>query len=148
MIHVLRHCEALHNISGIYDYDTNLTSNGVLHAQSLCGDYDYIICSPLKRCIQTYKHSKINCIDGETNNNAREQILNICDMMTDIEIPETFNDMMNRIYDLKEYLANKKFNNKKILIVTHKHVISALSNNNIANADNGEFHDITHYVIT
>lgn len=59
MIYVLRHCEALHNIKRVHDYDTDLTLVGVNHAKTLGGYYDYIICSPLKRCRQTLEYSNI-----------------------------------------------------------------------------------------
>lgn len=58
-IYLIRHAESMFNIGMSNDVDVGLTEQGINQASQLDGYYDVIICSPLKRCIDTLTFSNI-----------------------------------------------------------------------------------------
>lgn len=85
--------------------------------------FDLVICSPLKRALQTLKQSQISYTKTIVDANCREQILMPCDLLVD-EI-QTCNEDWNQIYErieqfkstLRELINSKEY--KTILIISH-----------------------------
>lgn len=65
VVYVLRHAESEYNVFETASSapepgpNCNITEHGKLQASKLTGSFDLIVCSPLKRCMQTLERSKI-----------------------------------------------------------------------------------------
>ncbi len=64
-ITIIRHAESYFNVGQYKNPEDvrncRITPNGITQAQNLSGEYDVVICSPLKRAIETYVNSHIKC---------------------------------------------------------------------------------------
>lgn len=144
IIHVLRHCEAEHNVTKHYGLNTQLTDQGITQAKTIVGDYDYVICSPLRRCKDTLLHSQLIYSNYEECDLIREYIKNTCDMIYLDEQVEEDIQVLERIEKFKEYIKHERFHNKKILIITHLYIILYMTGRHVLN---GEIMDITNVKI-
>jgi broad specificity phosphatase PhoE len=139
-IYFLRHGESTFNLDPDNDtIDCPLTINGIEQANQLnSSHYSLIICSPLRRCIETFKHSKITSDQFEINDLFRE-IRSGCksDLLNENEniLIENEQDIKQRISQINSYLLEKKqLNISNILIITHADLVWNLTANQI----NGE----------
>lgn len=124
MITVLRHCEALDNVTDKYGKDTKLTYKGILQAREISGYYDYVLCSPMARCKETLINSKIDYKYFKTTHLLREYVKDICDLTKNEKIyKETENELIKRVDELKCYLKSDEFEGMKILLITHADLI-------------------------
>lgn len=130
----LRHCESEFNEHQSEHYlipftskDCPLSEGGIGYAKFLSAmglskkiDADLILCSPLKRCVQTLYYTKVTGPVIFTNM-CRKYRTDVCDFYdhedaTDVEsIPE----LLNRIDDFKAYLKRLGESFKRILVISH-----------------------------
>lgn len=132
-IYFLRHGESVFNENPNNDLiDCSLTLNGIEQSKqidfnSYPNHYSLIICSPLRRCIQTFENSKITFDQFEINDLFRE-IRSGCksDLLNENEniIIENEEDIQLRINQINNYLIEKKQSNiSNILIITHADLV-------------------------
>jgi broad specificity phosphatase PhoE len=128
MLTLIRHAESIYNyklakgqvLQGLED--CGLTKNGIKQAKSLTGSYDIVFLSPMKRCVETWQHSKIktNCVI--TCPLLREYKQDICDFFIgEPQIKETESELLNRIENIKQYLS--RYKNNKCCVITHGDLI-------------------------
>lgn len=153
-IFIARHGETNYNKEGKYlgRTDVSLNSIGIKQARKLAAkvkklNIDIIISSPLKRTLET---TKIICPDKNiiTDKNFIERSVGIYEGLTKRKAknkyPNLYNQNITRIYDraptggetIKEVEKRafeglreikKKYNNKKILIVTHAFIAKVIN---------------------
>jgi len=132
-IYFLRHGESTFNDNPINDsIDCPLTLNGIEQAKkidfsSFPNHYSLIISSPLRRCLDTLKNSKLSFDQFEINDLFRE-IRSGCqsDLLNENEniLIENEQDIKQRINQINFYLLEKKqLNISNILIVTHADLV-------------------------
>ena len=132
-VYILRHGESTFNVNHLDDtINCPLTSNGIkqsmaLNDSSFSKHYSLIISSPLRRCLDTLKLSKLTFDDFEINDLFRE-IRSGCksDLLNENEaiIIESEQEIKERITKINECLLKKKdLNLSNILIVTHADLI-------------------------
>ena len=118
-IYLLRHAESLFNTGESDERDVELSINGLSQAKLLTGHYDIIICSPLRRCLDTLKYSKITFDSLIIDPLVRERIVENSDLMVnEIRGFEDEYELFERIKMFKNKL-NLMPNDKRILIVGH-----------------------------
>ncbi|CAF3761170.1 unnamed protein product [Rotaria socialis] len=133
-IYFVRHGESTYNVNPLDDsIDCPLTTLGVeqsikLKPCSYPNHYSLIICSPLRRCIDTIKLSKITCDHFEINDLFREiRSGSKSDLLNENEkiLFENEQEIKQRINQINNYLIEKKKLNiySNILIVTHADLI-------------------------
>jgi broad specificity phosphatase PhoE len=143
-IYFLRHAESTFNIDPKKDFiDCRLTSIGIQQANqidfsSFPNHYSLITCSPLRRCLETFKYSKLTSDQFEVNHLFRE-IRSGCqsDLLNENEniLIENEQDLKQRINQINNYLLEKKqLNISNILIITHSDLVWNLTAHQI----NGE----------
>ncbi len=121
-VYLVRHAESNFNASGetIDDMDTDLSSLGEEQATKLCGNFDLIICSPLRRTRRTLELSQIKYKELHFSSDAREFRQKNCDFMEGEErYDETEEQMMDRITKLKKRLISEAKKGQKVLLVGH-----------------------------
>lgn len=140
-VYFLRHGQSLFNFNNEDDQiDCSLTLLGIEQSKNIESKFfSLVICSPLSRCIQTLKHSKITFDSLQINHLVRE-IQSGCksDLLNESE-PIRFEneqEIQQRINDIHQYLVEIKdeFRGKDILIVSHADLIWNLTGREI----NGE----------
>lgn len=156
-IYFLRHGESKYNANPLDDIiDCPLTSYGIEQSikikscfESYPKHYSLIICSPLRRCIDTIKLSGITFDEFEINNLFREiNSGSKCDLLYENEpfLIENEQDIKERIIYINNYLIEKKSLNKysTILIVTHADLIWYLTSYEINGELFGKWIDNAH----
>ncbi len=119
----IRHCECyLVDKDGIPNYmriDPSLIYQGQQRAKKLSGVYDYLILSPMVRCLETFIYSKIKADEKIINNYFREIILTPGDFRQNdppeitAETREVFKKRVKRGIDFLKTL------NGNICVITH-----------------------------
>ncbi len=124
----LRHCESLFNIDeSSEERDVKLSDRGEFQAKTLVGEYDLIICSPLKRTRQTLNLSHLKSQHIIYTNLCREIRIDMCDFMLDEPLKlETDEDVKKRITQFKKFLYIHK-NINRCLIISHHDFIYELT---------------------
>ena len=133
-IYILRHGQTNYNLEGKFQgqIDTILNENGIKQANETKEklrhiNFDIVICSPLKRAIQTAKI--VTNKDIITDNRIIERSFgklegeySIPDYEEKLEIYqiETFEELCKRVYKFLEDTIKKYKNQNNILIVTHE----------------------------
>lgn len=133
MITFLRHGESENNKYHLSVNNPSLTATGKHQASLLSGHFDYIMISPLKRTIETFKHSSITGNTIEYSTLCREHVYSNSDLMVDENYKETAEMFNERIELLKMYIKMKTY--KSILIITHSGVIKKMTGHDLVNAD-------------
>lgn len=134
IIHLLRHAETVLNRFHQDVIDCDLTEQGIEQAKQLVMEYDYIICSPLKRTKDTLKYSNIRYKNIEYNHLCREYRNHLADFIEGEEIKfETVAEIKERVSKFKSYLRSLNANN--ILIVSHRDFIYHFTDENIQPAN-------------
>ena len=127
IITLLRHEESIFNLYQNSEKNCSLSENGIKNCSKLSGYYDIIICSPLKRCIQTLIYSNIKYNKLYISNLCREYKEDICDFFeTEDIIIEDIKLFMLRLNEfkllLKKIIEEYKIQNNlipSILVITH-----------------------------
>lgn len=136
-IYFLRHAQSLYNADPSDDMiDCPLTDLGKKQATDLKETdypkhYDLIVCSPLRRCLETLKYStitydqlEINDLFREIRSGCKSDLLNLEESV----LIETEQDLQTRIDQINDYLTKKKSENlSNILLVTHSDLVWRLS---------------------
>lgn len=130
-IYFLRHCESEFNANPLNDQiNCSLTEQGIEqslhifdHFEKGINEFDLIISSPLRRCLETIKYSMIKDFPVEINYLFREiRQGSLCDLLNEKEEIryETEKDIERRIGKIHEFLLEKKSKNvQSMLIVGH-----------------------------
>lgn len=119
----IRHCECyIVDRNGIPNYmrvDPSLIYNGQQRAKKLFGNYDYVVLSPMVRCLETFIYSNIQTEHKIINDYFREWILTPGDFRQNdppeiiAETPEIFQKRVKRGMDFLKTLDGN------ICVITH-----------------------------
>jgi len=116
-ISLLRHAESKFNTGESNQEDVGLSKQGVQRASELKGEYDLIICSPLRRCRETLKYSKLKATEIQIDPLVREHITERSDLLPDEPYQKESDDaVVRRVEDFKEKV---QLYSGKILVITH-----------------------------
>ena len=135
-IHFLRHAESEYNSDrNNKTKNCSITQKGIEQSTKINStSYDLVICSPLKRTIQTLEYSNIKYKKLEYNILFREHKTDICDFFEDEDvIYESEEDIINRINECRILLLKKIKKYENILIVGHADFFWYLSSKIIEN---------------
>ena len=135
-IHFLRHAESEYNADRNNKIkNCSITQKGIEQSTKINStSYDLVICSPLKRTIQTLEYSNIKYKKLEYNILFREHKTDICDFFEDEDvIYESEEDIINRINECRILLLKKIKKYENILIVGHADFFWYLSSKIIEN---------------
>jgi len=160
----VRHAQSTGNDKSNICIDPALTRKGILQASRIKGQYDLVLCSPLRRAIETFEYAKITSKNGvQLEPLAREKIFSITSFLFGEEFgyrkwvtrnrdneeedrlewkvlaPESDQKFLARMRRLKEKIEGLKGKYKSILIITHSKVIRSLLE---VKAKNGDQHTI------
>jgi broad specificity phosphatase PhoE len=127
MLTFIRHAEALHNVVIEYtDRNPALTDTGLAQSQQLNGSFDLVLCSPLKRTMETLRHSHIQYQSIEICKLLREHVTESADLFEEeMEFIESEGQLLERLKLLKDHIMKtESYKNKKpILLITHSDLI-------------------------
>jgi broad specificity phosphatase PhoE len=116
----LRHCQSVFNATGLQVPDIELSEAGKQHASTITGQFDIVICSPLKRARQTLELSRIVCGAVEHFEDAREipdgNIIN--HYPSETPVPFTQEDVDRRLTNLREKIKGYP-SSTRVLVVGH-----------------------------
>lgn len=134
----LRHCESTFNADMSSDtVDATLTEHGKQEAAKLSGHYDVVICSPLRRAMQTLDCSGITFTTRMNDALVREWVCNVSDMMVDEPFHvESYSQFLARVDRFLEYLRCWYGVVKSVLVVSHGDFIHEIGGVGLRN---GEF---------
>jgi broad specificity phosphatase PhoE len=143
-IQVLRHAQSVFNKFLTSEKNCDLTEEGKEQAQALQGDFDIVICSPLKRTIATLDLSQINYGKLMYTSLCREKRADICDFLEeeDETKKETDEELNQRIEAFKIYMKANCSSFHSVLVVTHGDFIHALGKKEQPYPKNAEFQTI------
>lgn len=117
-ITLLRHAQTEFNRSGVDERDCGITDEGVSQAQKLEGHYDLVLLSPMRRCRETLRHSRITYDDIRILEPLREHKKDLCDFLEGEEVVmETEDDVRERVKEVNKILATLP--GIRILVVSH-----------------------------
>lgn len=120
-ITLLRHAESEFNVGISDEPDVDLTDKGRLQAASLTGHYDLVLCSPLRRCLETLTRSNITYDEFRIEPLLREQITNQSDLLPGETFElESEEHLLDRIEKITLSLKGER---GSILLVTHSDFI-------------------------
>lgn len=130
-IHFCRHAQSQGNIGNISVIDSPLTGQGIEQAKMLEGHFDIVICSPMRRCLETLHYSNLTYDKLIISQDIRERVQSLGDtIMMEQRIgfsPETDASFFKRMNDFTYYLENmcKEMSGKEILILSHDYFFNA-----------------------
>jgi len=141
MIHILRHAQSTFNASkgAVDEYDAPITDLGRAQAETVCGHFDLVIISPMRRCHQTLDTSQITYDEKIVVEDAREMKSHFCDFKEgEIVVRETPEEMFARGQRLKKELIAHANTGKKVLLVAHNKTVFYMTSSWVQNeAQNG-----------
>lgn len=147
-IWLIRHGESVANAGDKNIIDPPLTALGREQASNLKLRGDLIICSPMRRTLETYHYSSIIGDEFIIVPDFRERICGLGDMMLlqKYEI-ETIEDYNNRICYIANYLIKMSKLYDTIIVICHGCIIKSLtdirtSNTQIVEADINRLYQI------
>lgn len=70
----LRHAKSVENEGQIFIVDAPLSSEGRAQASTITGQFDYVIASPMRRCLETLHYSSIRYGQISIDHNFRERV--------------------------------------------------------------------------
>jgi len=127
VLDVVRHAESVYNQIGKSGPDCPLSADGMLQARCLSGDYDCIVCSPMRRTRQTLELSSITYRELMYEDLARERRDDVCDFMhNEPQERETFIAFADRMRRLNCRLTALERSHGRVLLVAHAYVLLAL----------------------
>lgn len=118
---LIRHAQSEYNATGIRDPDCNITDFGKQQASHLTGSYDLVICSVLRRSIQTLFASQIKYSNFMVSELPREILDgNIINLLNSEENKiETPDNIAERVQKFNELLLELQKTYRKIAVVSH-----------------------------
>ena len=134
-IYFVRHGQSTGNIDHSSSIlDAPLTEHGKLQASFVELDVDLIVCSPMRRALETLHYSMIKGRQFLINYDCREKVCGPPDrMILEPEYVETDENFSLRIINFANFLLNAEFN--KIAVVCHGCVIASLTGSYLDNAN-------------
>lgn len=134
---LIRHAQSTYNAWGDQSRDVPITPAGQEMAKSICGSYDLIICSPLRRTRETLAASQIQCGKIIFSHLCREvrdgNAINLLSDEPDDMLHETEEELSNRIAELKKLVYELHPEYPKIGIVCHACFVHRLGGGHLAN---------------
>lgn len=125
-IYFCRHGESMANVGSWSGLDTPLSEFGVEQSKKLKGHFNLVLCSPLRRTLETLHYSKITYDRLTINPNLREMGQDISSTMVmenrsniDDFVPETSDAFRRRVRIFHSELEKACQNHSKILIIGH-----------------------------
>lgn len=135
-IYLLRHGQSMSNLGYPWIKNSPLTPKGIEQAQTLNYELDTLICSPMRRALDTAFYSGIKYNKVFISDMARELICEPGDCFEwedfKLENVHKFNEKM-RILAHKIYRLSQR--SESIMVITHGCVITALSDKQIKNCE-------------
>lgn len=128
-IHFLRHAQSRTNAYNIDERNPGLTKLGKKQAGFISGDYDLVIISPFRRCVETLENSLVKFKSIVVTDECREYKRSLRDSnFLEEEEPniEKFGDFLLRVEKFKSLLSEYSKNHKKILVISHGIFLSYL----------------------
>jgi len=128
-VHFLRHAESMANIGIKDEYNSSLSSKGIDQAMSIKidEDFDYVICSGLKRAQQTFTLGNIKHRDVIHTNLCQERIFDKTDALSEskfkLETDSEYFERLNRFYRMLHSLDGK------VLIIAHNYFFGSIRYN-------------------
>lgn len=120
MIHLVRHAESLFNKYGINERDCGITNHGREQCEKVEGEYDLVICSPMRRCRETLESSNIKYSKLMIESLCRERRDSQCDFFFKEGAPkESVEELLERCAQFKNLLRQLRKEYSKILVVSH-----------------------------
>lgn len=123
-LRLIRHCESEHNALAARGLpttgleDCGLTARGVEQAREISGEYDAILLSPMRRCIETFRYSNLTADRLVTTPLLREYRQDVCDFFEgEPKVKETEPEVLDRIETLKQFI--KGYEGLKVCCITH-----------------------------
>jgi broad specificity phosphatase PhoE len=114
-----RHAESLEQC-GEDCVDSPLSMTGRQQSAELTGHYNLIICSPLRRCLETLHESRITYDKLEVCDLFRERRRSKgSDRLLEKPHAETWQDLEDRVKEFDRYLRERLSSPGKILLIGH-----------------------------
>lgn len=144
-IQVVRHAQSVFNKYLTSPKNCDLTDEGREQASKLEGEYDIVICSPLKRTCDTLSLSKIRYGKLLYTSLCREKKADICDFLEDEDESkkESDEELNQRIEAFKIFVKANCSTLNTVLVVTHGDFIHALGKKEQPYPKNAEIQTIT-----
>lgn len=130
MISFIRHAESTYNTGEDCDGDVSITKNGIVDSSYLLGKYDLVICSSLKRAIETLQHSNITYDNVIYSDLCREKY-----EAKDKGLNESNKDFDIRVSDFRDFLNKKRSEGIKIAVISHSHFLFSLTGHKFYNCE-------------
>lgn len=136
----LRHAQSVFNATLTSDKDCDLTQLGQEQAAAVKGDYDIVICSTMKRAVQTYQFSHLKAGKIIYTDLCREKRQDICDYLPyeDETIKETEEELAYRIKSFTYFLKSQVSPYQAVLVVSHGDFIHTLGKKTKTYPNNAE----------
>jgi len=123
MVMLFRHAQSTWNAYGDISRDSSITESGREMAKLLKGNYDLVICSPLKRARQTLDATNIvygNIMFSELCREIKDgNPVNLYNGESTENDPETEEQIVQRIEDFKNYVKSLLPTYPNIAVITH-----------------------------
>jgi broad specificity phosphatase PhoE len=147
-ITLIRHAQSESNV-GPHVRNSKLTDVGRQQASTLTGDYDLVICSPLKRCRETLDYSKITYKRILFTEHHREIMNdNIDNYIEGEEVKQETEEHFNfRTEFFKDYLKGKAMKYKRIVVIGHGYFLGVMIQNRFSNCQSHKFEFYTRPVV-
>lgn len=141
MITLIRHAESTYNSSGDRTRDCPLSGRGYRQAARIIGNYDVIVCSPMKRSRQTLAASKLGFREVIFTDLCREIIdrnpINL--YPKEKKSAESRKQIRARVDEFKSLIRKLAKTNSKIAVISHSGFLYELTGDNFDNADQRQY---------
>lgn len=137
IVYLVRHGESWGNIGDKWTIDVPLTELGRTQAKGIEIEVDLVICSPMRRAIETLHYSKIKYREYYFYEMCRERICSKGDCLL-LEYdwkPETDDSFNHRVKNTASHILDQLKYYTKIAMVCHGCVIRALTGEKLRNAE-------------
>ncbi len=125
-VYFCRHAQSLANVNQWPGLDTPLSELGIEQAKKVVGHFDLILCSPLRRTLETLHYSQITYDKLSINHNLREMIQDMSSVMILEQrpskgefVPESNTSFWRRAAAFHQELEKACQDYDKILIIGH-----------------------------
>jgi len=140
-VHFLRHAESTHNASKgeVEQVDADLSPLGEEQAREVKGEYDLVLCSPLRRTKRTVELSQLKYNEIKYLTDLREVRFTSAELMEgeNYALPETTENASERVRRLKEQLKKELSSGRNILVATHSAIVRFITSANLDGGDDG-----------
>lgn len=134
MVYLLRHAQSTYNATHgkVNEVDADLSRAGEAQATTITGQFDLVLCSPMRRARRTLELSKIKYTEMQILTEARELRSIKSDFLEgECIFQESHEQMRERIKCIKDKLKKEVEKDKTVLLVTHSAIIRTLTSPNM-----------------